>query len=308
MKITKATVMIMGLLLTCLSFVSSARADGIRSYISPSGSDNRPCSRNQPCRTFDAALAKTDAGGEIIAMETGTYEPATITKAIMLAAAPGADVAIRATSGNAVTINANTGDTHVLRGLRLGGPGKNVAGTNGVLVNIASPSCCISISLENTIVTDFEEGVQMNIGVAGRLLVSDSVFRSNKAGINFSAGGTEAHGAAVERSRFERNDVGIVTSTGNPVTVSNSIASGNGVAFQANPGGKLDIFQSVITKNSTGVDANGGVVRIGSSSVMGNSTGVAAGGGIVHSMGNNMIVSNDINVSGAINFSTFLPR
>jgi len=308
MRISKATFIMMGLLLTCLSFASTARADGARSYISPSGSDNRPCTRNQPCRTFDGALAKTDAGGEIVAIETATYEPATITKSITLAAAPGADVAIRATTGNAVTINGNTGDTYVLRGLRLGGPGKNVAGTNGVFVNIASPSCCISVSLENTIVTDFEQGVEMTIGVAGRLLVSDSVFRSNKTAINFSAGGTEAHGAAVERSRFERNDVGILTSTGNPITVSNSIASANGVAFQANPGGKLDIFQSVITKNSTGVDANGGVVRIGYSSVMGNSTGISAGGGIVHSMGNNMIVSNDIDISGAINFSTFLPR
>ena len=298
----------MGLLLTCLSFVSTARADGARSYISPNGSDNRPCTRNQPCRTFDAAQAKTDAGGEIVAMETGTYDPATVTKSITLAAAPGADVGIRAASGNAVTVNANTGDTVVLRGLRLGGPGKNVAGTNGVLVNLESPSCCISLHLENTIVSDFEEGVQMNIGVAGRLLVSDSVFRSNKTGINFSAGGTEANGAAIERSRFERNDTAILTSTGNPVTVSNSIASGNGVAFQANPGGKLDIFHSVITKNSTGIDANGGVVRIAYSSVMGNSTGVSAGGGLVHTMGNNMIVSNDIDVSGAMNFVTFLPR
>lgn len=308
MKITKPTVMMLGLLLTCLSIVSTARADGIRSYISPNGSDNRPCSRNQPCRTFDAAIAKTDAGGEIVALETGTYDPTTVTKSITLAAAPGADVAIRATTGNAVTVNANTGDTIVLRGLRLGGPGKNVAGTNGVLVNLVSPSCCISVSLENTIVTDFEEGVQMNIGVAGRLLVSDSVFRSNKTGINFSAGGTEAHGAAIERSRFERNDTGIATHTGNPVTVSNSIASGNGVAFQANPGGKLDIFQSVITKNSTGVDANGGVVRLGYSSIMGNTTGVSAGGGFVHSMGNNMIVSNDIDISGSINFTTFVAR
>jgi len=307
MRITKATFMMMGLLLTCLSFVSTARADGARSYISPSGSDNRPCSRNQPCRTFDAALAKTDAGGEIVAMETGTYDPATITKSITLAAAPGADVSIR-TTGNAVTVNANTGDTIVLRGLRLGGPGRNVVNSNGVLVNLESPSCCISVSLENTIITDFEEGVQMNVGVAGRLLVTDSVFRSNKTGINFSAGGTEAHGAAIERSRFERNEIGILTSTGNPVTVSNSIASGNGVGFQANPGGKFDIFQSVITKNSTGIDANGGAVRIGYSSVMGNSTGIAAGGGIVHSMGNNMIVSNDIDISGAINFSTFLAR
>lgn len=308
MIITKATFMMMGLLLTCMTFVSTARADGARSYISPSGSDNRPCTRNQPCRTFDGALAKTDAGGEIVAMETATYEPATVTKSITLAAAPGADVGIRAASGNAVTVNANTGDTVVLRGLRLGGPGKNVAGTNGVLVNLESPSCCISLHLENTIVSDFEEGVQMNIGVAGRLLVSDSVFRSNKTGINFSAGGTEANGAAIERSRFERNDTAILTSTGNPVTVSNSTASGNGVAFQADAGGKLDIFQSVITKNSTGIHVNGGVVRIAYSSVMGNSTGVAAGGGMVHTMGNNMIVNNDIDVSGTMNFVTFLPR
>lgn len=308
MIITKATFMMMGLLLTCMTFVSTARADGARSYISPSGSDNRPCTRNQPCRTFDGALAKTDAGGEIVAMETATYEPATVTKSITLAAAPGADVGIRAASGNAVTVNANTGDTVVLRGLRLGGPGKNVAGTNGVLVNLESPSCCISLHLENTIVSDFEEGVQMNIGVAGRLLVSDSVFRSNKTGINFSAGGTEANGAAIERSRFERNDTAILTSTGNPVTVSNSTASGNGVAFQADAGGKLDIFQSVITKNSTGIHVNGGVVRIAYSSVMGNSTGVAAGGGLVHTMGNNMIVNNDIDVSGTMNFVTFLPR
>src|SRR5215204_583147 len=124
MRITKTTVMVMGLLLTCLTFVSTARADGARSYISPSGSDNRPCSRNQPCRTFDAALMKTDAGGEIVALETGTYAPTTITKAITLAAAPGADVAIRAATGSAVTITASAGDTVVLRGLRLSGPGK----------------------------------------------------------------------------------------------------------------------------------------------------------------------------------------
>ena len=82
MRITKAIVMTMGLLLTCLSLTSTARADGARSYISPSGSDNRPCSRNQPCRTFDGALTKTDAGGEIVALESGTYEPTTIAKSI----------------------------------------------------------------------------------------------------------------------------------------------------------------------------------------------------------------------------------
>ena len=57
-------------------------------------------------------------------METGIYDPTTVTKSITLAAAPGADVAIRVTTGNAVTVSANAGDLVVLRGLRLGGPGK----------------------------------------------------------------------------------------------------------------------------------------------------------------------------------------
>jgi hypothetical protein len=57
----------------------------------PGGSDNRPCTRNQPCRTFDGALAKTDPGGEIVALETGSYDPTTVTKSITLSSAPGAD-------------------------------------------------------------------------------------------------------------------------------------------------------------------------------------------------------------------------
>jgi len=299
--------MMMGLLLTCLTYVSTAQADGLRSYISPSGSDNRPCSRNQPCRTFDAALAKTDAGGEIIALETGTYDPTTITKSITLASAPGADVAIRATSGNAVTVSPNIGDTVVLRGLRLGGPGKNVVGTNGVLVDITSPNCCIAVHLENTIITDFEEGVQMNLGVAARLHVTDSVLRSNKTGINFSVGGAEANGASIERTRFERNDTGLLAPSGNSITVSNSIATGNGTGFLTE-GGHIDIFNSVATKNSTGIRTTTGTVRLGYSSVMGNGTGVSTSGGLVHSMGNNMIVNNDIDIAGTNSFVTFVAR
>jgi hypothetical protein len=209
MKITKHTVTVLGLLLTCLSLSATARADGARSYISPAGSDNRPCTRNQPCRTFDGALVKTDAGGEIVAMETGTYDPTTVTKSITLAAAPGADVAIRAATGNALTVSANSGDVIVLRGLRLSGPGKNVAGTNGVFFNIASPNCCVSVNIENSTISDFERGVQMELGVASRLLVSDSIMRSNKIGMNIFVGGADGNGVSIDRTRFESNEVGV---------------------------------------------------------------------------------------------------
>ena len=308
MKTTKLTVMAMGLLLTCLSLAATARADGARSYISPNGSDNRPCTRNQPCRSFDGALAKTDAGGEIVAMETGTYDPTTVTKSITLAAAPGADVAIRVATGNAVTISGNPGDVVVLRGLRLGGPGKNVAGTNGVFFNISSPNCCVSVNIENSIISDFDRGVQMELGVASRLLVSDSVLRANKTGINMFVGGADGNGASIERTRFESNEVGLKHFGGNSAAVSNSVASGNGIGFLTDGSGKLELFHTVASKNGTGVKADGGFIRIAYCSVTGNGTGISASGGTIGTMGNNMVVNNDIDVAGSINVVTFVPR
>lgn len=308
MKITKLTVMAMALLLSCLGLTSTARADGARSYISATGSDNRPCTRNQPCRSFDGALAKTDAGGEIVAMDTGIYDPTTVTKSITLAAAPSADVAIRATSGNAVTVSANVGDHVVLRGLRLGGPGKNVAGTSGVFFNISSPNCCVAVHIEDSIISDFDKGVQMELGVASRLLVSNSVFRGNKTGINMFVGGADGNGASVDRTRFEGNDVGLRHFGGNSAAVSNSVASGNGLGFQTEGSGKLELFNTIASKNGTGIKADGGSIRIAYCSATGNGTGISASGGIIHTMGNNMVVNNDIDVAGSINVLTFLPR
>ena len=308
MKTTKLTVTVMGLLLSCLSMAITARADGARSYITPSGSDNRPCTRNQPCRTFDSALAKTDAGGEIIALETGTYDPTTVTKSITLAGAPGADVSIRAATGSAVTVNANVGDSIVLRGLRLNGPGKSVVGTYGVFFNINSPNCCVTVQIENTTISDFDRGVQMELGVASRLLISDSVFRSNKTGINLFVGGADGNGASIDRTRFESNEVGLMHSGGNSAAVSNSIARGNGIGFLTAGGGKLELFETVASKNGTGVKADGGIIRLAYCSVTGNGTGISASGGTIGTMGNNMVVNNDIDIAGSINVVTFVPR
>jgi hypothetical protein len=308
MKITKLTVMAIGFVLTCLSVTTTAFADGSRSYISPSGSDNRPCTRNQPCRSFDAALVKTDAGGEIVAMETGTYDPTTVTKSMTLAAAPGADVAIRVNSGNAVTIAANAGDQVVLRGLRLGGPGKDIAGTSGVFYNVVSPNCCVAVHIENSVISGFEKGVHMDLGVASRLLVSDTALVANKYGINMFVGGADGNGAAFERVRFESNEVGLRHLGGNSAAVSNSIAMGNGIGFQTDGAGKLELFHTTATKNGTGVKADGGTIRIAYSSATGNGTGWSASGGTIQTMGNNMVANNDIDIAGSINVVAFVPR
>jgi hypothetical protein len=226
-----------------------------------------------------------------------------------LAAAPGVDVGIRATTGNAVTVTGSVGDVVVLRGLRLTGPGKNVAGVNGVLLDITSPNCCVAVHLDNSIVSDFDRGVQVDLGVAGMFMVSDTTFRNNKIGVSFRVGGAENNGASITRSRFERNEVGLSALNGNSISLSNSTVHGNGTGVQGEIGAKVDVFDSVITKNSTGVKSNGGNIRLASCSVTGNGAGVStSGGGAVYSMGNNMIINNDIDVAGVQNFITFLAR
>jgi len=148
----------------------------------------------------------------------------------------------------------------------------------------------------------------MELGVASRLLVSDSVFRSNKTGIHMFVGGADGNGASIERTRFESNEVGLLHAGGNSAAVSNSVASGNGIAFLTAGSGRIELFHTVASKNQTGVKADGGTIRIAYCSITGNGTGISASGGTIGTMGNNMVVNNDIDVAGSINVVTFVPR
>ena len=148
----------------------------------------------------------------------------------------------------------------------------------------------------------------MELGVASRLLMSDSVLRGNKTGLNMFVGGADGNGASIERVRFEGNDVGLRHFGGNSAAVSNSVASGNGIGFQTEGSGKIELFNTVATKNGTGVKADGGTIRLAYCSVTGNGTGISASGGTIGTMGNNMVVNNDIDIAGSINVVTFVPR
>lgn len=295
------------LLTLTLTFASVARADGARSYISAAGSDAKQCTRANPCRSFDGALAKTNAGGEIIALDSGTYAATTVTKSITLAAAPGAEVGITVASGNAVTVDAGTGDTVVLRGLTLTGAGAGVADTRGVDVITGSSSFSQRVFVERCFISNFERGVSVETGSAAQLHVSDTVVRNNHYGMYIRIGGAENNGASVSHSRLERNDVGLLVTGINTITFYDSVASGNGVGLEVR--GWVDISNCALTKNGVGVSAQGGRARIASSVVTGNSRGLEIEGGQVASMGNNMIESNDVDISGGANgFSTFAAK
>ena len=81
---TRPCPLLMGGVLAAL-IVTGGQADAqtIRTYVSTRGSDANPCTRGAPCLTFQGALAKTTAGGEILALNSGDFGPVTITQSVI---------------------------------------------------------------------------------------------------------------------------------------------------------------------------------------------------------------------------------
>src|SRR6266700_1968683 len=75
-----------------------------------SGNDANPCTRTSPCRNFQAAIAQTLPGGEVIALDSGGYGPVTITQAVALIAPAGVYAGISVFSGAGIAINAGPSD------------------------------------------------------------------------------------------------------------------------------------------------------------------------------------------------------
>jgi hypothetical protein len=90
--------------------------------VSGLGSDSNPCTRTQPCLTFQAAHDKTAPGGKIDVLDPGGYSAVTITKAISIINDGVGIAGIRTLSGaTAITINAGANDQITLRGLTIDG-------------------------------------------------------------------------------------------------------------------------------------------------------------------------------------------
>ena len=117
------------LIIFTLAFTVMAYAAPQRTFVSAHhGNDANTannCSITQPCRNFNAAIGVVNAGGEVVALDSGGYGATTISKAVTLTGPTGVYVAITAlTAGSsAITVSAASTDTVVLRGLTLTGLG-----------------------------------------------------------------------------------------------------------------------------------------------------------------------------------------
>jgi hypothetical protein len=270
---------------------SIMNAQATRTWISGVGDDNNPCSRTAPCKTWAGAIAKTQAGGEINALDPGGFGAVTITKAITLDGGPGiAGVLVSGTNG--IVVSAGASDVVSLRNLDIDGLGTGLA---GIVFNSGK-----ALHVENCTIYGFTgHGIDISSSTGNQTFVLDSRLRDN-AGSGIHAKGTVTKlFVTIDKSRFENNTVnGVFGEDFTRWTIRDSDSSGNagsGFVATANNGDVImNVTNSTTSSNgNAGVVAGGGTnlseVRISSVSIVSNQVSglVASTNGQIISFGNN---------------------
>jgi hypothetical protein len=287
-----------------LLYAVSAQAQATATFVSGQGNDANPCSRAAPCRSLQAAVTQTAAGGEVDILDSAGYGGATITKAISIVS-DGVAGGVTATSGGtAIAINAGPNDVINLQGLDIEGQGSAV---NGIVFNSGA-----ALNIQNCIIRNFtNSGINFAPSTASTLSISDTLVSDNfgaGTGIIFQNMGSGTGIGALSRVEVANNGTGIsvIDSLGIGsvnVTVDNSVVANNstiGILAEGSAASGLfvvvTVANSTIVNNGIGIKAeSGATAQVSQSTVAGNVTGMlTATGGQIASSGNN-------NISGNIN-------
>jgi hypothetical protein len=180
--------------LACVCCVLCAGVDGApRTFVASTGNDAHACNLVQPCRSFTRALTQTEAGGEIVVLDSAGYGPVTIAKSVSISAPPGIYGGISVGAGQrGVHINA-PGVSVVLRGLHISGS----AGSNhGVHFQAGAELRIERCLIENVGGLGIEAAAP-----GGRLAVAETIVRANGSGVLVS--GVDV--ASFDRLTSERN-------------------------------------------------------------------------------------------------------
>jgi hypothetical protein len=235
---------------------SPAFAAAHLTFVSATGSDARPCTLElQPCRTLQRAQSQTIPGGEVRLLSSlPTGGTATINRSITV---EGGGHTIL---GTILIDNSNAMVT--LRNLSLNG--RTVA-EYGVRIEDAA-----AVHIENVTVERYTFGIYLADGVSTELFVNDSVSRDNDHSGLYVDGPPTSATTSVENSRFNNNfSRGVIVFGGN-TSISNSVASGNGVGVYA-AGGASNVTGTVAADNiSFGFSVTAGQLTLQSSVARGN--------------------------------------
>jgi hypothetical protein len=305
-----------------LSILASTEtlATAQRTFVASYGSDANPCSLTLPCRGFAAAVSQTNAGGEVIVLDSAGYGPVTITQSVSIIAPAGVYAGISVPVGGTGILIDGIAIAVKLSGISINGLG---GGGGGALYGIRMVNG-FALTVDKCAIANFPNiGIGISIqplAVAGNL-TTPVVTISATTVENIGQGIVVGFGAfaTIADSKIVRNQLAGVTAAGGPadtwtsVVVADTAITGTGIGVstittcinnEGSPGATSHIFASRVTVSGClyGV-RNGpqfaGTVTVGSSTVTGNETGfyqqlTGGGTGPFISLGNNLVSGNVI--------------
>jgi hypothetical protein len=289
----------LGLLACVVAAAAPAAAQNPHCWVSGVGDDTNPCSRTAPCKSFAGAFAKVATGGEIAALDLGTFGPVTITKPVSIRG-DGFISGVVVNGFNAIVIQVpNATDTVILRGLDIEGLGTS---PNGILVTQGG-----NVFVEDSTINNFTTaGINFATSADGSSLhVRNTLIRNNGGlgvGGGILIGSFAAATADLDRVQLNHNWSGLVVSSAASarVAVTDSVAADNTVAGFSNvgAGAVLNVERSLAAHNGVGVACGGSTTRIGNLSLVDN--GTPASGFVCSSFKNN-----DVDVFAGFLFPIF---
>ncbi|CAN5248042.1 right-handed parallel beta-helix repeat-containing protein [soil metagenome] len=241
-----------------------AAAQSTRTWVSGTGNDANPCSLASPCQTFAAALAVTNAGGEVNCLDSAGFGTATITKAVSIVCDTVEAGVLVSTGVTGLTVAAGPTDSVTISGIDFqgsAGPASGVSFVSGGSLRVANSrfrgfttaSYAVNIAPTNTNSTVALENVSVTDGVNG-ILVSPA----SNAIVNFSL----KHATVQNNTTVGlRVDTTGKTGAGIYAIVDDSIFSGGNVGLNIkSPLGtgvtSIMVTNSAFTRNAYGVAVN----------------------------------------------------
>jgi hypothetical protein len=182
-------------------------------YVSTNGNDSKPCTREEPCRTFQVALDQVKSGGEVVALDSGEFGPVTIAKSVTLSGEGVHATITQETDGaDAITLKTSSSMRVIVRALTILGVGK--AG-QGITLNKPQsssnddkPFSVSALYVEDCVIDGFTtQGIVFAPGTLGQLFVNDTFIREcGLYGLAVVGGSTKLQAqASIERTRLEHN-------------------------------------------------------------------------------------------------------
>lgn len=209
-------------------------------YVASFGLDSNPCSRTQPCRSFQTAVDTVVNGGTVIALTTAGYGPVTINKSVSVVAPTGVYAGITA-PGIGILVDIPAGNAVTLRGLTItqapGGFGNGVEFRNGG-----------RLTVEGSTISGFTSGAGIKPATeTGQLIVVDTMIVNCGTAIaagtkNASIGdaGKLAQPFTIDRLRALHNGVGVGVYEEFSGTVRDSTIAYSGQAGVQVAGGEIN--------------------------------------------------------------------